>query len=191
MSASNNNLDQELEWVKECLDGNVDCFDYLMKHSEQIVRGMVMNIVHDSTQAEELAQLSFVTAFERLHQFKGESKFSTWVCQIALNKCRDHLRIVKRNRHNIDAEDYSANIEHGNNPEQETATQQRDELLDNAINKLKPNDREIVIFKYVCGYSYDVISQILGCTVQTAKVRSFRARESLKSILEDMGINYG
>ena len=149
-----------------------------------------MNIVHEPALAEELAQLSFVTAFERLHQFKGDAKFSTWVCQIAFNKCRDYLRAQHHQ------ETFNENNEahvglSPDNPENALSAQQSKQQLTAAMGKLKPAEREIVTLKYLCGYSYDLIAQILGCTQQAAKVRSFRAREALKTKLINMGINHG
>ena len=180
--------EQEMVWVRECLGGNTNAFQFLVERSERMVRGMVRNMVRDTTQTEDLAQQSFVTAFEHLHQFNGQAKFSTWVCRIALNKCRDYLR-ERKSLEPLDAARHIA-VTHDDPPtllvEQESARQLKD-----AMGKLKPAERELITFKYLCGYSYELIAQILGCTPQTAKVRSFRAKDALKTILIDMGVRYG
>jgi len=176
----------EMEWVRECLAGHANAFRPLMERSERMVRGMIMNMIKDSVLAEELAQQSFVTAFERLHQFKGNAKFSTWVCQIALNKCRDYMR-----RKWPETELYETVLsqhESADSPERELDELQRKHLINEAMSKLKSEDREIVTFKYLCGYPYELIGQILGCSAKTAKVRSFRARENLKTALMGMEI---
>lgn len=181
--------EREMTWVRECLEGNSNAFEPLMENSERIVRGMLMRMLNNTASVEEIAQQSFITAFERLHQFKGDSKFSTWVCQIALNKTRDHQR-KQRPQANIEPEELACD----NNqlaPEAVLSTQQHKHSLNTAISQLKPNDRELISFKYIYGYSYELIAQILDCTPQAARVRSVRARNSLKSILTNMGIDYG
>ena len=73
-------------------------------------------------------------------------------------------------------------------PEDQCATQQIDQQLQAALAKLKYIDREVVVLKYIHGYDYEAVGQMLGCTAQAAKVRSVRARDALKEILEKMGV---
>jgi RNA polymerase sigma-70 factor (ECF subfamily) len=177
----------EKQWVEDCLAGNIEAFQPLVESSEKIVKGMVANIIHDSAQADEIAQQSFIAAFEKLPQFKGQSKFSTWVCSIAINKCRDYLRTRK------DFVAYEENLDQNNivhdTPETILEWKQTKLNLRSAIDKLKSSDKELITFKYLCGFDYELISDILECSVQTAKVRSLRAREKLKNILLKSGLD--
>ena len=183
-----NQKEAEKQWVEDCLAGDVSAFQPLLESSERIVRGMVANIIHDPVQADEIAQQSFIAAFEKLSQFKGQSKFSTWVCKIAINKCRDYLR--SRQNFVPYEEELDKNSIVYDTPETILEWDQSKQQLRIALDKLKPSDRELISFKYLCGFDYELISGILECSVQTAKVRSLRAREKLKIILLKDELNH-
>jgi len=181
------NFIQELQLARACIAGQLECFDTLMERSEAIVRGMLFNLVQDRMQADELAQQSFVSAFEHLRQFKGESRFSTWVCRIAINKFNDYLRSLQRqNRVMVEPSDRASN----ENIEENISDEQRRALVSRAINSLRANDREMLVMKYLCDYSYEEIAALYGCSAETVKMRNARAREAFRKVIRKMGLSY-
>jgi RNA polymerase sigma-70 factor (ECF subfamily) len=185
--AGDQGADQELQWARDCLAGQIGAFERLLEGSECIVRGMLVNLTHNPAEADELAQDSFVTAYEQLYQFRGASRFSTWVCQIALNKYRDRLRAARCETDDAGLADMPASATDG--PE-EVCIRREDALrLQWALSRLAQEDREVLTFRYLCGYRYDVIATILQCTVVTARMRCLRAKSHLKRILTHRGDN--
>lgn len=181
------NLTEERQLIDRCLEGETQTFSLLVVRYERMVRSVIRRLINIDHEVEDLAQQTFITAYENLGNFNGSSKFSSWLCQIALNKARDHRRYWQRRQGDIDAMD--ANLASGGqDPEAQCAVQQIDLQLQAALAKLKDTDREVVVLKYIHGYDYETVGQMLGCTAQAAKVRSVRARDALKEILERMGV---
>lgn len=179
---------EEQEWIRQILDGQTHLFRNLLVRYERMVRTVIRRLVDDEHQVEEIAQQSFITAYENLAKFSGNSRFSTWLCQIALNKARDFLRGRQRREGDIPIGDIEFRSEQIG-PEEEIATTERDALLQSALNHLKPSDRELIVFKYLLEYDYETVAEILGCSPPAAKVRSVRARNQLRHILQRMGVD--
>jgi len=172
----------DIMYARDCLNGNIAAFENLLVASERTVRGMIMGFIKDVAVAEELAQQSFVSAYEKLAQYNGDSSFSTWVCQIALNKCRDYLR--KKQPELVDNQFLEQLPDNDSNrPESMMMRMEQSEMLSKAMLKLTTEDREIITFKYICGYDHTLIGEIYRCTPESARTRCFRAKESLRKIL--------
>ena len=179
--------DEESEWVSRCLAGDSQAFRPLVERYERMVRAVIRRLIDAEHEVNELAQMAFVTAYERLAQYSGAARFSTWLCEIALNKSRDALRSRRRQPAADDIDELD--LESGApGPDGQLEEKQRDVQLQAALRRLKPVDREVVVFKYILGSSYEEVARVLGCTPEAAKVRSHRAREELKRILESMGV---
>ncbi len=181
------NLTEERQLIDRCLKGETQTFGLLVVRYERMVRSVIRRLVNIDHEVEDLAQQTFITAYENLRNFNGSSKFSSWLCQIALNKARDHRRYWQRRQGDIDAIDINLTSD-SQGPEDQCAVQKIDMQLQAALAKLKHTDREVVVLKYIHGYDYEAVGQMLGCTAQAAKVRSVRARDALKEILERMGV---
>lgn len=177
---------EEAGWIARCRAGEADAFRPLVQRYERMVRSLVRRLMPSDAEIDDVAQQTFVTAFDRLGQYAGDAKFSTWLCRIALNKCRDQLRGRRRRAEDDIGEMDFASEQQG--PEQVLIDKQMDLQLQGALNKLKRGEREIIVFKYVCDYSYETVAAILNCSVTAAKVRSLRARERLKEVLLAMGV---
>lgn len=179
--------DEESEWVSRCLGGDTRAFRPLVERYERMVRAVIRRLIDAEHEVDELAQMTFVTAYERLAQYSGAARFSTWLCEIALNKSRDARR--SRHRQPVADDIDDLDLESGTpGPEARLEQRQRDAQLQAALQRLKPADREVVVFKYILGSSYEELARLLGCTADAAKVRSHRARERLKEVLEGMGV---
>lgn len=178
--------DEDGERIRRCLAGDTRAFRPLVERYERMVRAVIRRLVGAEHEVDDLAQQAFVTAYENLAQYSGNAKFSTWLCQIALNKSRDALRHRQR-RPEVDVDDLDLESAAAG-PEDELEEKRHDAQLQAALRRLKPAEREVIMFKYIQGYSYEEVARVLGCTVEAAKLRSHRARKVLKRILEGMGV---
>jgi RNA polymerase sigma-70 factor (ECF subfamily) len=143
-------------------------------------------MVKNREDAEEVAQDVFIKAYKYLADFRGASKFSTWLYTIVNNTCISFLRKKKLEIHSLDNEkvfEVADSMDSGfraNLVEQKS----RQSMVHNAIGLLGPDDAEIITLFYKSEQSLEEIAQILGLEVNTAKVRLHRARTRLKEKME-------
>jgi RNA polymerase sigma-70 factor, ECF subfamily len=182
---------EESEWIERCLRGEERAYAQLVQRYERMVRSVVRRLIVSDAEVDDLAQAAFVTAYENLSQYNADARFSTWLCQIALNKCRDWLRARERRRANIDEDTDVDRVDVGDpsdGPEFQAESKERDAQLQRALARLRASEREVIVLKYIEGHDYETVAQMLGCSVDAAKVRSLRARDALKRVLERMGV---
>ncbi len=182
---------EEGEWIARCLKGERDAYRFLVQRYERMVRSVIRRLIVSEMEVDDLAQAAFITAYESLEQFAGSARFSTWLCEIALNKSRDWLRGRQRRQANIDEDAQVDSVDVGDpsdGPERRAELTQRDARLQAALARLRPGEREVIVLKYVEGHDYETVARLLNCGVEAAKLRSFRARDALKQVLLRMGI---
>src|ERR1700756_3738202 len=144
-----------------------------------------MAVVHDQEDALELAQESFVRAFENIRKFESRSSFSTWLYRIAANLAIDFRR--REGRHLVlrgeDAENEFQRLPSPRgNSYQETARGELNRRINAALGELTPEHRAVILLREVEGLSYDEISEVLQCPRGTVMSRLHYARTHLRSI---------
>ena len=170
--------------VGKCQSGQAECYGQLVdKYSGRIINlgYAMMGNRHD---AEDVAQEAFVRAYKGLHKFQKKAKFSSWLYQIALNLCKDHLKAKSRHARPTDDEQL-ANMD-GNPKEQAPRLIIQDELsgkMREAINKLPVLYREAFVLRHLQGLEYEDVATITTVPADTVRVRAYRAREMLRESL--------
>ncbi|MCL6535382.1 MAG: sigma-70 family RNA polymerase sigma factor [Armatimonadetes bacterium] len=156
-------------------------------------RQPVFRIVYRSTrnidEAEDIVQDVFLKAFERLHTFREQSRFSTWLMRIALNLCTDCARMRQRRQELLEREaDHKLAWCHPDAPDpMETAQQNAfHEAFYTALNQLPDHHRQLIILRDLEEMDYERIAQILGTSVGAVKLRVMRARRAFKAKLEPL-----
>ena len=135
-------------------------------------------MVGDRTRAEELTQDVFVRAWEKLHLYRGESAFSTWLHRLAVNVVLNDRKIEGRGR----KRDGGADDEIDSLPSLPTAPGDRMDL-EAAIAKLPPGARRVFLLHDVEGYKHEEIAEMLGVTSGGSKAQLHRARMLLREAL--------
>lgn len=136
--------------------------------------------------AEEIAQDVFVKAYRNLADFRGESKFSTWLYTIVTTTCITFLRRKKlpihslNNEHIFEVADNQNSAFRANQVEQKSKVQ----VLNEAIKLLNVDDARIITLFYQAEQSLEEIGRIIGVDPNTAKVKLHRARQRLKEKME-------
>ena len=143
-------------------------------------------------EVEEIAQDTFIRAYQSLPAFRKKSRFKQWISAIALRACYDYWRNTYRSR---EVPVSSLNTQHRDFLEQalsdrskesfdETAARKEaGEVLDWALDRLSPGDRMVLELVYLEGLSTKEAAELLGWSIANIKVRSFRARKKLKALL--------
>ena len=151
------------------------------RHAPSIVN-LAYRMVGNRTEAEDLAQETFLAAFKALGTFRADSKFSTWLYRIASNKCMDWLRVKRpgQGQYDVDADEHlDFHLAEERTPEDLLSQQQVAQELDLAIQRLPPLYREAFVLKHVEGLSYEEMEDILGVRGDTLKMRVYKGRVQL------------
>jgi RNA polymerase sigma-70 factor (ECF subfamily) len=196
-SAFHQETDEDRETVQECIQGNREAFNILVEKYYKKIYNLAYRFVGDAEEANDLAQEIFTAAYQNLKKFRGDAKFSTWLFQIATNRGKNRFKYLKRrgyfaNRSQVEGDDDRDSVQKvipdlSTNPEILLASKQIQKIVQDAINELDPDHKEIVILRDIEGFSYDEIAQMLGLPEGTTKSRLHRARmvvkEKLKKVL--------
>jgi RNA polymerase sigma-70 factor (ECF subfamily) len=189
--------DEDMALVKRCLRGDRAAFDVLVEKYYKKIYNLSYRFVGDSEEANDLAQEIFTAAYQNLKKFRGDAKFSTWLFQIATNRGKNRFKYLKRrgyfaNKSQSDGDDEKEGLQRSipdfsTNPEEMLAGKQIQKIVQDAINDLDPDHKEIVILRDIEGFSYDEIAKMLDLPEGTTKSRLHRARmvvkEKLKKVL--------
>lgn len=174
-------------YIEQTLSGNVNAYAFLVEKYKHMVYTLTIRIVKSKEEAEEVAQDSFVKAFKNLGNFKGESKFSTWIYKIAYYASLD---VVKKNKRKINS-DTIDEINEGDLGVTQDALKyieekERKKVIKEALLKLKEDERIILTLYYFEELSIKEISKIVDLSDDNIKVKLYRSRKKLASILKNV-----
>ncbi len=174
------------EVLSRVLQGDQQAYAEIVKRYQSFVFTIALRYTPSREDAEEIAQDSFVKAYRSLSDFRGESKFTTWLYTIVTTTCLTFLRKKKLETQSLDNEkvfEAADSVDSGfraNQVEQKS----RIHMVNKAIALLSPDDAHIITLFYKGEQSLDEIGQILGIEPNTVKVRLHRARQRLKDKME-------
>jgi len=181
--------------VQRVRDGDREAFRTLVERHKDKVMAILTRLLGNLDYSEELAQETFVRAYQGLDGFRGESRFSTWLVQIALHVARNHIKQHRRQGKvvSLDALQERVGLDSRNFREtrREFSADSRVEdrelsaRLQNALDAIPVAYREVFVLKHVQELSYEEISRITGQSVGSLKVRAHRARALLREGLRE------
>lgn len=177
----------ELQLIKGAKNGEQYCFEQLILTYEKQVYNIAFQYLKNQESAKDVSQEIFIKVYKSINKFNEKSKFSTWLYRITVNTCLDHIR---KNKHIVTEVSYqideNRDINSDNlNPEAEILNKEKKEILYNSINQLKKEYKTFIILRDIQGFSYKEISNITQTSIGTVKSSLSRAREKLKTMLND------
>ena len=175
--------DDESKLVELSLAGDPEAYSALVRAHQTMIRAVTFRMTGSLDDAEELAQDAFVRAYRQLASFNGTSKFSTWLCKIAINLSLDWRR--RESRREIVHSEWAAGVACENDP----GGGFPDELswrVQEALNRLPPKQRAAIVLTIYENQSHAEAAKTLGCTEATVSWRVFAARQKLKRLLKDL-----
>ena len=180
--------------VADFQGGDRRAFEILVRRYQDRAFSFCLRFLGNRERAEEVAQEAFVRMYEHLGDFRGEASFSSWFYRVMTNHCRNSQRSAARRfdrRHDsIDAprsEDDERPMELMDpraGVEEQLREHERQRLLQQALEKLEPDERLILLLREVEGQSYEEVATATGLPLGTVKSRIFRARAALKVQVE-------
>jgi RNA polymerase sigma factor (sigma-70 family) len=175
------------EIISKVLNGDHQAYAGLVDRYQSYVFTLTLRMIKNREDAEEVAQDVFIKAYRYLADFRGASKFSTWLYTIVNNTCITFLRKKKLETHSLDSEkifEAADNLDSGMRANQ-IEQKSRMAMVNNAISLLGPDDAQIITLFYKAEQSLEEIAAILRLETNTAKVRLHRARARLKEKMQE------
>ncbi len=184
---------QIIERVKK---GDVEAFSHIIEKYQNMTFRYVYSRFNNYDEAMDITQDIFITAFEAIKNFRGDSKFSTWLYSIMVNYCKNYR---KKSSHystvpiagvrNSDDEEYELQIsdEH-DGPEDSIVTEDSLRIVKEELFSLPEEYRDVLVLRDIEGFSYSEISEKIGIKLSNVKVRIHRGRELLKNRLAERGL---
>ncbi|MGE5399222.1 MAG: RNA polymerase sigma factor [Ignavibacteriales bacterium] len=175
------NSEDDFALIRRFIDGDESSFRILVLRHKDKVRNLVFLTVGNRELVDDISQDVFISVFNKLKYFRFESQFTTWLYRITINKCKDQLRKIRIRSIFIPIKDSEEEI---GSVRQSSEYVDTTEIVQQAISKLPEKLRVPLIMREVDGLSYKEIADSLECEVGTVKSRIFRARETLKYLLQ-------
>lgn len=176
--------------IEDILKGDRHQFDILVTRYRNQVFRFLLKFIDDPVQAEDLAQETFIAAFQNLESFQGNAKFLTWLLGIARNKViNDINRAGKRRSKMISNQMLENHQSTEDTPLEYAEKKQRLSLLKKAIDQLEPDLKEVLVAVSMEGLSYDEVANMQDIPVGTVKSKLFRARMILRKSLNKKKMN--
>jgi len=173
--------EDEQQWIRSSLSGDGHAYAALVSRYQRMVQALTYRMTGSFADADDLAQETFIRAFHQLGGFRAEAKFSTWLCQIAMNLCLNWRQKEGRREliHRTWADDtLSDEASDGVEPPDETS-----QRVQAALNRLPAKQRAAIVLTVYEGLNHSDAAKVLGCSETTVSWRVFSARTKLRGWL--------
>jgi RNA polymerase sigma-70 factor, ECF subfamily len=175
--------DADRELVSQSCAGSKEAFEQLVLRHKDRLYTLACRMLGDHGEAEDVTQETFLRAYERLEEFRGDARFSTWLYRICYNLCVNRFQFQRKDR----------NLSNGSAPEavpsstigscEQLLVKEQQQLMNWALSRLKAEFREAVLLYHTEHLSYEEIADVLGSPVGTVRSRIHRGREDLNDML--------
>lgn len=174
----------DIYYIEKIKAGQTSYFSYLVENYQDIVFSIALKVLKNREDAEEMAQESFIKAFKSLHTFKGNAKFSTWIYRITYNTCISEVR--KRKIHFESTDDVQLKDEAEEMNLDGIPAENRAAVIKEAMEKLPEEEYTLILLYYFEEQSIEDICKVTKLSESNAKVKLFRARKKLYTIISEI-----
>jgi RNA polymerase sigma-70 factor (ECF subfamily) len=186
--------------IRKFLDGDIDAFNTLVWRWQKPIYNFTLRYFKERENARDATQRVFVKVYKNLEHLKDSRKFSSWIYQIALNLCKDETKskyyqttssldeLKEIKNFDISSETDSSAYS-GNNPESNLERSELRNLLEDALEHIPEEQKEVIIMKEFQGLKFIEIADILGLPINTVKSRMYYGLHALRKILDKWKIN--
>jgi RNA polymerase sigma-70 factor (ECF subfamily) len=179
--------DDDRRLIAECLGGRRDAYGELVSRYQARLYNAALRLVQSPDDAADVVQDAFLNAFLSLHTFKGDAEFFTWLYRITFNTAIS-LKRKKRPALSLDTHSGEGGIEPDDpseyvKPGAAIERSEDEKKLGEAIERLSPEHREVLLMKDIDGLKYEEIADLLRVPIGTIRSRLHRARLELRDLL--------
>ena len=190
--------DDDDELVGLCQKGDIDAFEALVEKHQRKMLNIACRMIGDYEAACEVVQDAFLSAYKAIRKFRGEAKFSTWLCSIVINLSKNRMKQMRtrlqREGPSIDDPVETEDGQVSRDPPdpgpsilEQLEKKEIQTKVQACINSLDDEYREVLVLRDIQGFSYDEIRDILKIPDGTVKSRLFTGRQLLKDIRVEQG----
>ena len=173
-------------YINLMMKGDTNAFAVLVDRYKDMVFTLSLKMLKDREEAEEVSQDTFLKIYKSLSKFNGESKLSTWIYKVAFNTCLDRLKRNKRLQP-------FAGLDEFTEPEalslmnvlDSIEDKERKQMIQDCMHLLPGEDSFLLTLYYFEEQSLEEIAKIIGITPNNVKIRLYRSRKKLASLLKD------
>ncbi|MDD2499499.1 MAG: sigma-70 family RNA polymerase sigma factor [Geobacter sp.] len=180
---------EESDLLAACRKGDTSAFEQLVLRYQRGLYNVAFRISSNEADAADIVQETFLAAWRKIKEFRGEAKLSTWLTSIAVNQARTRWQQNRQKQGREESLDSSDEAGQGRSlqvaSDQPSAMEQLErlalrELLERCIRALDQGFREVLVLRDMRDMPYDEVGQVLGLREGTVKSRLFRAREAVR-----------
>ena len=190
-TSSNPTLVDESELVSRAQTGEDEAFSELVSRYQNKIYRLAKNITQNNEDAEDVLQEAFLKAYSHLKGFQRNSRFYTWIVRIAVNEALMKLRKRRSDRtvpldEPVETGEEAVTREIAvwdDNPEQRYSHEEMQQILDDAVEDLKPDFRTVFVLRDIEELSTEETAETLGISIPAVKSRLLRARLALREKL--------
>jgi len=177
------NLMHEQELIERLKAGDPKAIDEIVNSFKGPLFALILRMVSNHSAAEDIFQETWLRVIRNVQSFRGDSKLSTWLFQIAVNLCRDAIRKKKRWTH-VSIDDYADSL--SCDPGFDGLSMIKAQQIRKMVDSIPVKMREVVVLRYYHDLNDKEISEIVGCPVGTVKSRFFHASKILRKKWEHL-----
>jgi RNA polymerase sigma-70 factor (ECF subfamily) len=173
----------ETDLVDGLRAGDANAFEHFFAIYRTPVYNLAVRLLRDTEEAKDATQETFLKAFQQLPRQNGDLSLAPWLYRVAVNTCFDRLR--EQRRHPTASLD-----EHGEqtHPTDQFAQAETDRLVEETLRRLSQRHRAVLVLKDLHGLTHEEIAAVLGISRGAAETLLFRARESFRSVFEELSL---
>ncbi|HEY3586259.1 MAG TPA: sigma-70 family RNA polymerase sigma factor [Myxococcaceae bacterium] len=188
-------VQDDRELLARAQAGDMSAFEALVGKHEEKVYGLALRMTRSEADAAEIAQDTFLSAYQHLSEFRGEAAFGSWVHRIAANNALMRLRrqkVVDIVSDDLASPEFTDRGSLAEAPESDWSKRADDKIIEGELGRaiqaatdaLPEGYREVFLLKDVEGLSYEEISEMVGISVPAVKSRLHRARLALREAID-------
>ena len=168
--------------VQRSLDGDRAAFEELVVRYQRPVYNAALRLLRDPEEAKDVAQTTFLSVFEHLADYDPSYKFYSWIYRIAVNESLNTIG-KRKPLEEIDGEE----VDNAPGPERQAESEQTRTAIEDALMKITPDLRSVVVLRHVMHLSYEDMAETLALPEKTVKSRLYSARQLLRTMLLQHG----
>ena len=172
-------------YINLIINGDTNAFAILVDRYKDLVYTLTLRMMKNREEAEEVSQDTFIKAYKSINRFKGDSKFSTWIYRIAYNTCLDRLKKNRKHFNDVAIDEFTEHqIKTIDNALSQLENEEKNQAIQQCLAQLPSDDAFMLTLYYFEDQSLDEISKTVGLTPNNVKVKLFRSRKKLATIMK-------
>jgi RNA polymerase sigma-70 factor (ECF subfamily) len=176
--------------INDCLRGDAAAFAVLVRRYQDRLFNTVYRLIGNADDAQDVVQEAFLSAYQSLGGFKGDSLFFTWLYRIAVNTAisfKRKQRVAVSLNGGVEGQNgiEPADLSEASRPGHALEQLEQERRIQKALNRLSAEHRAVLILKDMEGQKYEQMAEILEVPIGTIRSRLHRARMELRDLLEN------